>query len=79
MDQIHLINTVRIWQRQLEIEREKKENARKSSYTDSLAELERLREPRGPISERWSKRKGDRRPAGRAYPQENCLESPEGC
>ena len=74
MDHI-LINTVLIWERRLEIEREKQKNAQKSSYSSSLAELERLRKVRKPIFARFTKPKRDLQPVCYAYTRESCLEN----
>ena len=75
MSHIHLINTVRIWERRLEIEREKQKNAQKSSYSSFLAELERLRKMRKPVFARFTKPKRDLQPGCCAYPRGNCLEN----
>jgi hypothetical protein len=75
MDQIHLINAVRIWERRLEIERERQKNAQKSSYASSVAELEHLREVRKPVFARFTKPKRDRRPVCRVYTRGSCLEN----
>lgn len=54
LEYIHLINTVRIWERRLEIEREKQQNAQNSSYSSSLAEPERLCKVRKPVFARFA-------------------------
>jgi hypothetical protein len=75
MGYIHLINTVRIWERRLEIEREKQKNAQKSSYSSSLAELERLRKVRKPVFARFTKPKRGLQPVCCAYTRGSCLEN----
>jgi hypothetical protein len=77
MSGIHLINTARLWERRLEIEREKQKNAQKSSYASSLAELERLRKPCEPFFARFIKAKRDLRPVCPVYTRESCLENQE--
>jgi hypothetical protein len=72
----NLINTILIWERRLEIEREKQKNAQKSSYSSSLAELERLRKVRKPsFFARFTKPKGDLQPIRCTYTRESCLEN----
>ena len=75
MGNVHMINTVYLWERRLEIEREKQQNAQKSSYADSMAELERLRKVRRPFIARLTKRKRDLQPVCPAYTRGSCLEN----
>ena len=75
MSHIHFINTVRAWERRLEIEREKQKNAQKSSYSSSLAELENLRKVRKPVFARFTEPKKDLQPVCYAYARGSCLEN----
>ena len=78
MDHIHLINTIRSWERRLEIESEKQKNSQISSYSDSLAELQRLHKESKAIFARINKPKRDHQPVCCGYTQESYLETQKG-
>jgi hypothetical protein len=75
MGSLQFVNLILLSERRLEIEREKQQNAQKSSYADAMAELERLRKVRRPFIARLTKRKRDLQPVCPAYTRGSCLEN----
>ncbi len=73
MNQIQLINAVRVWERRLEIENEKRRNEQVQPYANAQAELQRLCEENKPLKKRIFKPKRERQPFSPCYNQESYI------